>query len=102
MLVLASKSHPPCVVRGNELTCIGTDASIDAGDMLMHDRPEANRKGKTGAGEKNAKGVRVQVKLIHVTAAGLTYEPDPGHVELLARERGLVSDGKSFAVPGWI
>ena len=45
--------------------------------------------------------MRVLNRIVAVQAAGLEYEPDPRHIELLARDLGIeLDDSNSRATPG--
>ena len=60
---------------------------------------EVKLKGRLGNGKGDVQEMRVLNRIIRLTSAGLLYEPDPRHIELLVRDLGLQE--ANFAVtPG--
>ena len=89
-----------CVVHGDDFTCLGTDASLDVYEQMMKKHFDVKLKGRIGFEDKGEKQMRVLNRIIHVTEQGLSYEADPRHAELLARDLGLEIGSKILIVPG--
>ena len=66
----------------------------------MQQHFDVKLKGRVGTEDKDEKHMRVLNRIITVTSDGLTYEPDPRHAELLARDLGLENGSKILMVPG--
>ena len=88
-----------CVVHGDDFTCLGVASSLDKYENAMKEAFDIKLKGRVGQEKDDEKEMRVLNRLITVTEDGLTYEPDPRHVELLARDLGLDLGGKSHVTP---
>ena len=89
-----------CVVHGDDFTCLGTASSLDKWEAGMKEAFDVKLKGRLGTGPEDEKHMRVLNRLISITKDGLTYESDPRHVEILARDFGLDIGGKSNSTPG--
>ena len=87
------------VVHGDDFTCLGTDASLDKWESAMSAAFQVKLKGRIGHDDHDKKSMRVLNRLLTVVSNGLIYEPDPRHIELLARSLGLETC-KLQTVPG--
>ena len=62
---------------------------------------EVKLKGRLEPEKHDAKQMMVLNRVLRVVDEGLLYEPDPRHVELLARDMGLpMGSSKGNATPG--
>ena len=89
-----------CVVHGDDFTCLGVSSSLDLYEAEMKRAFDVKLKGRIGHEDGDEHNMRVLNRIISITKDGLTYEPDPRHVELLARDLNLDLNGKSSGVPG--
>ncbi len=96
-----------CIVHGDDFVLSGRAAALDEVKASMHERFLLKELGRLGGGQGELKELRVLNRVIRWTPAGLTYEADPRHVEILVRgvagaERALSAPGthsKDFEVP---
>ena len=94
------KHQLSCVVHGDDFTCLGADASLDIVEKQIQEHFEVKLKGRLGLGEHDQRQMRVLNRIVHVSEEGLSYEPDPRHVELLCRDLGLQVGSVSCGTPG--
>ena len=64
------------------------------------DKFEAKVKGRIGPGKGDGKVVRVLNRMIEWTDAGIRYEADQRHAEIIITELGLVEGSKGVSTPG--
>ena len=88
------------MVHGDDFTCLGVAASLDTYEADMQKAFECNLKGRLGTEKDDEKQMRVLNRIVTVQDAGLEYEPDPRHIELLARDLGIDLDSNTRATPG--
>ena len=80
------------VVHGDDFTALATDAGLDFLEEGMQKHFEVKLKGRIGHGDSDCKEMRVLNRLLRVVPEGLLYEPDPRHVEMLARAFDLTKE----------
>ena len=69
------------VVHGDDVTALGTDASLDAYEAGLAKYFELKIKGRLGLDAKDEKEMRVLNRIVRVDSSGLSYEADPRHAE---------------------
>ena len=89
-----------CVVHGDDVTCLGTGNALDAYGAHLQKPSEEQLQGGLGVEAGDAKEMRVPNRTVRVCDDGLLYEPDPKHVELMARDLGLATDVHPAPTPG--
>ena len=87
-----------CVVHGDDFVFTGCDKALDWVAAQMEKSFLVKLIGRLGDGPGDVQEIRVLNRIVRWTAAGLCYEPDPRHAELLAR--GLASKGPAVKTPG--
>ena len=89
------------VVHGDDFTALGTDDALDYLEAGMQEHFEIKLKGRIGHGDNDCKQMRVLNRILTVCPEGLLYEPDPRHVEMLARAFNYnFEDTKPSLTPG--
>ena len=66
----------------------------------MQQHFEVTLKGRLGHDPEDKKEMRVLNMLLRVTAKGILYEPDPRHIELLAKSLDIDPNKKPSVTPG--
>ena len=66
-----------CVVHGDDLTCMGVDASLDLVEHAIQEPVEVKLKGRLGLEPQDANEMRVLNRIGRVSEKGLAYEPGP-------------------------
>ena len=86
------------VVHGDDFTALGTDESLDKYEAGLKKSFECKMRGRLGEEEHDLKEIRLLNRIIRITPAGLLYEADPRHAELLTKSMGL-ENCKQVATP---
>jgi hypothetical protein len=97
-----------CIVHGDDFVLSGRAAALDTVKAGMHERFLLKELGRLGGSPGELRELRVLNRVIRWTPAGLRYEADPRHAEILVRgvagaERALSAPGthsKDFEGPG--
>ncbi len=97
-----------CIVHGDDFVLTGRAHALDAVKASMHERFLLKELGRLGGGAGELRELRVLNRVIRWTPAGLKYEADPRHAEIIVRgvagaERALSAPGtpsKEFEAPG--
>ena len=87
------------VVHGDDFTTLGCAKSLDLYENGLKQHFEIKLRGKLGTDKSDDKEIRIRNRIVKITSTGLTYEADPRHVEMLARDMGM-DEGKSVVTPG--
>ena len=87
------------VVHGDDFTALGCAKSLDLYENGLKQHFEIKLRGKLGTEKSDDKEIRILNRIVKITSTGLTYEADPRHVEMLARDMGM-DEGKSVVTPG--
>ena len=88
-----------CVVHGDDFTALGAAKGLDLYETAMAHAFEIKLKGRLGLEPGDLREMRVLNRIVRIVGTGLRYEPDPRHVELLARALNL-EDAKPQVTPG--
>jgi hypothetical protein len=97
-----------CIVHGDDFVLTGRAHALDQVKAGMHERFLLKELGRLGGGQGELRELRVLNRVIRWTQAGLKYEADPRHAEIVVRgvagaERALSAPGtssKDFEAPG--
>ena len=87
-----------CIVHGDDFVLSGTAGALDEVKARMHERFLLKELGRLGGGEGELKELRVLNRIIQWTPAGLRYEADPRHAEIVVR--GVAGAERALSAPG--
>ena len=87
------------VVHGDDFTCVGPKAEIIKYEDQLAERFEIKRRGHIGESEGCIQEIRILNRILRLTEAGLRYEADPRHAEMLVKALDLASSS-SVLTPG--
>ncbi len=87
-----------CIVHGDDFVLSGTAGALDEVKARMHERFLLKELGRLGGGEGELKELRVLNRVIQWTPAGLRYEADPRHAEIVVR--GVAGTERALSAPG--
>jgi hypothetical protein len=87
-----------CIVHGDDFVLSGRAAALDEVKAGMHERFLLKELGRLGGGQGELKELRVLNRVIRWTPAGLKYEADPRHAEILVR--GVAGAERALSAPG--
>jgi hypothetical protein len=87
-----------CIVHGDDFVLTGCAGALDEVKAGMHARFLLKELGRLGGGQGELRELRVLNRVIRWTAAGLKYEADPRHVEIIVR--GVVGAERTLGAPG--
>ena len=87
------------VVHGDDFTCLGPRAEIVKYEDELASRFEIKRRGHIGECDGCVKEIRILNRILRLTDAGLRYEADPRHAEMLIRALDMGS-ASSVMTPG--
>ena len=87
-----------CVVHGDDFMFVGVAASLAWIEAEMHKPFLMKVVGTLGPGKGDQQEIRVLNRVIRWTAAGITYEADPRHAEIIVA--GLLSGSRPVSTPG--
>ncbi len=87
-----------CIVHGDDFVLSGTAGALDEVKARMHERFLLKELGRLGGGEGELKELRVLNRVIQWTPAGLRYEADPRHAEIVVR--GVAGAERALSAPG--
>ncbi len=87
-----------CIVHGDDFVLSGTAGALDEVKARMHERFLLKELGRLGGGEGELKELRVLNRIIQWTPAGLRYEADPRHAEIVVR--GVAGTERALSAPG--
>jgi hypothetical protein len=90
--------HVRCIVHGDDFVLSGSATALDTVKAGMHARFLLKELGRLGGGQGELKELRVLNRVIRWTPAGLKYEADPRHAEILVR--GVAGVERSLSAPG--
>jgi hypothetical protein len=86
------------IVHGDDFVLTGTAAALDEVKAGMHERFLLKELGRLGGGRGELRELRVLNRVIRWTPAGLKYEADPRHAEIIVR--GVVGAERAVGSPG--
>jgi hypothetical protein len=87
-----------CIVHGDDFVLSGRAAALDEVKAGMHARFLLKELGRLGGGPGELRELRVLNRVIQWTPAGLRYEADPRHAEILVR--GVAGAERALSAPG--
>ena len=87
------------VVHVEDFTALGTDNDLDWNENRLKDNFEIKPRGRLGEGCTSPQEIGIFNRVVAVTSAGLTYEADPSHTDLLVSSLNLTS-ANSSSTPG--
>jgi hypothetical protein len=87
-----------CIVHGDDFVLSGRAGALDEVKAGMHERFLLKELGRLGGGQGEQKELRVLNRIIRWTPAGLKYEADPRHAEILVR--GVAGAERALSAPG--
>ena len=87
-----------CVVHGDDFTFCGCEADLQWATQQMETSFMIKIVGRLGPDAHDLQEIRILNRILRWTATGITYEADPRHAELLARD--LDSSGPSVTTAG--
>ena len=88
------------LVHGDDFVALGVDDSLSKYEAGMQKAFEVKLQGRIGPEPGDLQEARILNRIIRMTPQGMTYEADPRHVEMLARDLELTDKSKSVATPG--
>ena len=86
-----------CMVHGDDFVFVGNDQDLNFIENAMAASFLIKVVGRLGGDPQDIKEISILNRIIRWTSAGLEYEADPRHAELLARDYG---EGTSVTTPG--
>ncbi len=87
-----------CIVHGDDFVLSGTAGALDEVKARMHERFLLKELGRLGGGQGELRELRVLNRVIQWTPAGLRYEADPRHAEIIVR--GVAGAERALSAPG--
>jgi hypothetical protein len=87
-----------CIVHGDDFVLSGRAGALDEVKAGMHERFLLKELGRLGGGQGELRELRVLNRIIRWTPAGLKYEADPRHAEILVR--GVAGAERALSAPG--
>jgi hypothetical protein len=87
-----------CIVHGDDFVLSGRAEALDEVKAGMHVRFLLKELGRLGGGQGELKEMRVLNRVIQWTPAGLRYEADPRHAEIVVR--GVAGAERALSAPG--
>ena len=88
------------VVHGDDFTALGWEAKVNWYRDVVTGQFEAKVKRRIGPGKKDEKSMRCLNRMTHWTDAGIEYEADHRHAEIIATELRLGTGSNSVITPG--
>jgi hypothetical protein len=87
-----------CIVHGDDFVLTGRAQALDEVKAGMHARFLLKELGRLGGGQGELRELRVLNRVIRWTPAGLKYEADPRHAEIIVR--GVAGAERALGAPG--
>jgi hypothetical protein len=87
-----------CIVHGDDFVLTGRAGALDEVKVGMHARFLLKELGRLGGGQGELREMRVLNRVIQWTPAGLKYEADPRHAEIVVR--GVAGAERALSTPG--
>jgi hypothetical protein len=87
-----------CMVHGDDFVFVGPDEDLEWAEKVMEESFLIKRVGKLGGDTGDDNEIRILNRVLRWTEAGIKYEADPRHAEILAREVG--ASGPAVRTPG--
>jgi hypothetical protein len=87
-----------CVVHGDDFVFVGPDAELVWVQERMQESFLVKVVGRLGGDQNDLKEIRVLNRILRWTPAGISYEADPRHAELLVRD--MPAAGPAVRTPG--
>ena len=87
-----------CVVHGDDFVFVGPDSELAWVQKKMEESFLIKVVGRLGGDANDLKELRILNRILRWTARGISYEADPRHTALLAKEVG--SSGPAVRTPG--
>jgi hypothetical protein len=87
-----------CIVHGDDFVLTGRVQALDEVKAGMHERFLLKELGRLGGGQGELRELRVLNRVIRWTQAGLKYEADPRHAEIIVH--GVVGAERALGAPG--
>jgi hypothetical protein len=87
------------VIYGDDFTLLGADHHLDWFRKTIQDKYRVSIKGRLGPGEHDSRSVRLLNRVIEWDSAGIKYEPDLRHAEIVIQQLEL-EDKYPLSTPG--
>ncbi len=87
-----------CIVHGDDFVLTGRACALDEVKAGMHERFLLKELGRLGGDKGELKELRVLNRVVRWTPAGLKYEADPRHAEIVVR--GVAGVERVLSAPG--
>jgi hypothetical protein len=87
-----------CIVHGDDFVLTGRAGALDEVKASMHERFLLKELGRLGGSQGELREMRVLNRVIQWTPAGLRYEADPRHAEIVVR--GVAGAERALSAPG--
>ncbi len=87
-----------CIVNGDDFVLTGRAGALDEVKASMHEPFRLKELGRLGGGQGELRELRVLNRVIQWTPAGLRYEADPRHAEIVVR--GVAGAERALSAPG--
>jgi hypothetical protein len=78
-----------CVVHGDDFTFLGTDSDLDWIQNAIAGKFEIKVRGRLGDGSGDVQEMRILNRIVKWGPAGITYEADQRHAEIIVQQFGL-------------
>ena len=88
------------VVHGDDFTVLGREEDLDWFRREISKAYEVKFRGRIGPEDKDQKSIRILNRVVEWTDAGIRYEADQRHAEIIVRKLGLSKEGKEISTPG--
>ena len=87
------------VVHGDVLTVLGISKQLDWFREIIKNGFEVKFRGRLGPCLDDDKSIRILNRVVSWTAAGIEYEADQRHAEIIIRDLGLDAKSKGVCTP---
>ena len=87
------------VVHGDDFTILGMEEDLRRFRCQIQSRYECKLRGMLGPGDDDEKSIRILNRVITWNHAGITYEADQRHAEIIVKSMGLREQVRSVTTP---
>ena len=87
-------------VHGDDFTLLGSDKELDWFRSAISKKFDVKFRGRLGPGSDDLKSIKVLNRIIEWTSAGITFEADQRHAEIIVESLGLGKESKPISTPG--
>ena len=87
------------VVHGDDFTILGDEQQLNWFRQRIKTRFEVKCRGRIGGDEGDDKSIRILNRIVTWTEAGIEYEVDQRHAEIIMKQCGLSWEDRSVATP---